>query len=446
MSFKSFEFSAFEAEGKPIIFSKYFDLDLFEEFLQKHWENRNFLFHDESEDETTQQYLSIERNNTIFAKDYIGSIYYENTTFSIFPKIFSNQKQFYLNDVKAEIDNNTFIAKLLSYSDVFKFPFFDYETEPFGVFNLIEFIIYVFSKQLSSLLKNHPYVIYEDRFFIESQVKGRILIKDYAKNSFSRGNLHQIPFQTQSFERNNTFNQIIKRCLTILISVSNNQQNIKQIQNCLHSMSEIDDIPLNYSACDQINLSKNYQDYSNILSLAKVILKNESLTMELGLKKGFCFLFKTSELFEKSVANIIQNLFPSDFIVDTQFSDDNIGEWFENNQSKGFHFKTRYDLQVKHNNNYAIIDTKYKETNLGLISPKSINQNDIYQLITYGLIKPTKNLYIIYPSYKNEDFISSTSELRVNNSIIKIQFIKVPIIDKDYDEISVFLKNKIKLI
>jgi 5-methylcytosine-specific restriction endonuclease McrBC regulatory subunit McrC len=445
MNFRSFEHSVFEAEGKSIDFSKHLNLDLFENFLQEHWKNRNFLYSSDDHGDTSQQYLSFKRKNLINANDYIGSIYYANSTFNIFPKIFSNKKQFYLSEEMAELDNTKFIAKLLSYSDILKFPFFDYETNLLGDLNLIEFIIYVYSKKLTSLLKNHPYVIYENKFLIESQVKGRISINDYVKLTYSKGNFHQIPFESQVFDRNNTFNQIIKRCLSILMAITKSNSNIDLIQNALYFMGDIDDIPLTYSACDQIKLSKNYLDYSIILSLSKIVLKNEAITMDLGIKKGFCFLFKTSELFEKSVGKIIQQLFTSDYKVDTQISDDFIGLWYENHQSKGFEFKTRYDIQIRHNNNFAIIDTKYKESTVGTITPKTIKQSDIYQLVTYGLIKPTSNLYIIYPSYKDEDFYSSISELFVQNSLIKIQFIKIPIIDKTYEEISNFLKSRIKI-
>jgi 5-methylcytosine-specific restriction endonuclease McrBC regulatory subunit McrC len=446
MNFRSFEHSVFEVEGKPIDFSKHLNFDLFENFLQEHWKNRNFLYFSEDNDDSSQQYLSFKRKNIISANDYIGSIYYEDSTFSIFPKIFSNKKQYYLSEEKAELDNTKFIAKLLSYSDVLKFPFFDYETNFLGDLNLIEFIIYVYSKKLTSLLKNHPYVIYENKFLIENQVKGRISINDYVKSTYSKGNFHQIPFESQVFDRNNTFNQIIKRCLSILMSITKNDSNIDLIQNALYFMGDIDDLPLTYSVCDQINLSKNYLDYSIILSLSKIILKNEAITMDLGIKRGFCFLFKASELFEKSVGKIIHQLFSLDYMVDTQISDDFVGIWFEDNQSKGFEFKTRYDIQIKHGDNTVIIDTKYKESMVGKITPKTINQNDIYQLVTYGLIKPTTNLYIIYPSYKDEDFYSSTSELKVQNSLIKIQFIKLPIIDKNDEEISKFLKDRIKMI
>lgn len=443
MNFRSFEHSVFEAEGKPIDFSKHLNLDLFEKFLQEHWENRNFLYYSDNDGDTSQQYLSLDRKNGINANDYIGSIYYENSTFNIFPKIFSNKKEFYLSDESAESANTKFIAKLLSYSDVLKFPFFEYETNLVGNLNLIEFIIFIYSKKLTSLLKIHPYITYENKSLIETQVKGRILINDYIKSNYSKGNFHQIPFDTNLFDHNNTFNQIIKRCLLILISITKNASNIELIQSALYYMGDVDDLPLTYSACDQVKLSRNYLDYSLILTLSKIILKNEAITMDLGIKKGFCFLFKTSELFEKSIGKIIQQLSSSKVLVDTQISDNYVGNWYEDNQFKGLAFKTRFDIQINHTQNFVIIDTKYKESTLGIITPKSINQNDIYQLVTYGLIKPTNNLYLIYPSYKDEDFYSSKTELIVQNSSIKIQFIKIPIIDKNHEEIIEFLKNRI---
>lgn len=442
MTFQTFEYQVFNSNGQPINFSQVIDLQAFEQFLQTHWDNRNFL-NLSNPNRSTQQYLEFLRHGHLKATDYIGTIYFQNHTFHIGPKLFKQEST--ANQPSQNIEQETIklIAKLLSESDVKVLPYFAMAVSQLGNLNLIEFLTFIYGKLLQNQLQHQPFIQYEDRQFIENQVRGKIMWKAYLEGSISRAQLQNIPFETQTFEKNNLFNQIIKRCLTLLLTMAKDQGNLLTIRTLLHGLVDVDDSHVTYRDCNQIFLTSKYQHYTPILSLSRMILFNQAINMNTGNQRGFCFLFQTSKLYEQYLSEIIKKSFAPPVVVFLQTKDRYLGKWYQYHQFIHQAFKTKPDVIIQYPQESIIVDCKYKTLPLGLIHEQDIDHADLYQMISYGIIHQSNRLWLLYPALKDEVLPKEPSQISIDQTNMTLAFIKVPILDYDSSSLIEFFKSKI---
>jgi 5-methylcytosine-specific restriction enzyme subunit McrC len=439
MIYRTFEFDCFRKESKPINFASTIPLDEFESFLQKHWEERRILYSDH-QNSSQQAYCSFNRSNHIFANGYIGTIFYHGLTFNIYPKIFSKANVENHEPINLDQANIEFISKLLTFSPQTNLAAFNSLTDDVGDLNLFELMSYLYAKQLSTLLFKHPYYQYEVNLNESSTPKGKINWNRYSNKFYAEGNQHIFPFETSNFLNNNLLNQIIKRCLALLMNRVNFSKTKSLIKTCFSNLVEIEDKSITYADCDKVKLNYFYQDYEIILKFSKLFLLQENLNMTSGQKEGYCFLFPVQEMFEEYVASLVKETIPKDYGVSVQNSTHYVGTALINSNYRVNVKQIIEDIVVyPPNNKIIVIDTKYKQLSDGDIVTSDLISNDLYQIITYGLINQSEHLCLIYPANLTDNHEITPFQIKINNSNQIIHIIKIPLFQYSLDALKSFL-------
>ena len=440
MKFQTLEYQVFLDAGQPLHFSKILNLQEFEHFLQTHWDNRNYLGL-ENPNRSPQQYLEFLKNGHIKATGYIGTIYFQGHTFHIGPKLLHQESATSPAQHHLERDTIKFIGQLLSESDSPLLPYFDMGITHLGDLSLIEFMTFIYGKLLQTQLQHQPFIRYEDRTFIENQVRGRIMWKAYIEGSISRAQLQDVPFETQTFEKNNLFNQIIKRCLTLLLTMAKDPVNLKTFRALSQAFVDVDDTYVTFKDCNQITVMGKYQGYAPILTLSRMILFNQEMSMNPGNQQGFCFLFQTSRLYEQYLSELIKKSFPPPMVVTLQRNDRFLGKWYRNHQFSHQAFKTKPDVFIQHQQVTMIVDCKYKALPLGVIQEQYIDQADIYQMVSYGISHNVTRLWLLYPALQAESLPADHMKLSIDQTNLTLSFIKVPILDQPSSSLITYLQS-----
>ena len=405
-------------------------------FLQLNWDQRKSFYND-NDTSGCQQFLDLSYRQDIGARNYIGTIYYKGERINIFPKVFKrNANDIYDTEMwnpQELIDN---LVIWLGYCDKLNFPFIKTETDSSSIDNLLELLITIYVNYVKNAINKTPFYRYEDVEEELNFIKGKINIADYSANKITRGKNNLFKCNYSKFKFDNLLNQIIKTALRLLLKLSNNSQNIKEIRKLIARLSEVSDIQCSPFDCDKIHLNKLQRQYLSILGMSKIFLMNRESNMNYGSEDSFCFLFPTELLFESFVSGYMKEQFSNIASIRSQTGETFLGEGFLDGESIGSAYNLREDIIYEKNNEIIVLDTKYIETGdyshlgRGRSSLTGINTDMMRQIAFYCMKRNAKKGVLIFPLYNQE---TPRSELFYNISLdngytVPIYIVKVPFI------------------
>ena len=131
------------------------------------------------------------------------------------------------------------------------------------------------------------------------KLKGRILFpKQIRLNA-----LHQERIFTahETYDRDNTFNRILKRALAIVQRLAIRQSLVERAGASLLWFEEVADVRITPQTFDRLPFGRNTERYRRAIQLARLIILSYSPDLRGGREHVFAILFDMNELFERYV-------------------------------------------------------------------------------------------------------------------------------------------------
>lgn len=361
--------------------------------LKNVWNQKKYLFElsniENITDDDFQPFLQFD-GEFVRANNFVGFIQSNDKLIEIYPKVFRN---------------NPFTPKMLMLKHIFywfqycrkwKFPFTNAYLDTINVEKFPELIIFLIANQVYDTIYQQPLMLYHQ---VEETLvfpKGTINYARYIQQQIGIGNFHKIECDHEPFTFDNSVNQIIKHCTRLLIKQTNFPETLKILQDILFILDEVKDVSCTLDDILKIRLNNYYEDYNSLMENCKIILENQLYTNNLSDLSQWCILFPMEYIFEDFVAGFIEKHFSNRWKIEYQKSD-----LYLSCQPRVFNLQHDILLTSKlYDKRILIVDTKYKirDFNFKDDKKKGIDQNDLYQIISYAFIRGCSEVFLIYPN------------------------------------------------
>ncbi len=442
-----FEESSIKNKYLPAEWQEQNSLDELAEFLQYNWEQRS-IFYDDEKSSGKQQFVGFSGKKGLRTNNYIGTIVFRGQQLNIFPKVFREDK----NDNDAdELELSHLMRNLvqwLKYCKRISYPFISISSELEDINDLRELFITLYLHYVIKAINNVPYHQYVEKSEDIETIKGCIDFRDYINKKIPYGQNHKFLCSFSEFEYDNIVNRIIKYTCRTLTNIDTSTNNKKLIRQILIRLNEVSDIHCSPSDCDGIRLSKLHRQYSDIMSMSKILLLNQTPSYRIDNHNSFCFLFPTEYLFEGFVSGYMREILDGKANVKIQASELSlINDVIYKGQSLGEAFRMKHDILVAHKElGLFVLDTKYKHlsrfdgnSSIKKIIADEIEQGDLYQVIEYAAHRDLNDAYLLYPMYRYEEKEPEHVILErcsVSGKKLSVHIVRLPFIFEENYEIT----------
>lgn len=415
------------------------DIPEFISYLSGVWMNRNRyleLTDDISEEEQQEQNIQKQRffdftiDGKISARNYVGVVQYEGIRIEVYPKIFAD-----------DISENPGVWQLnllywLTYSRKIKFPFSFADLSKLKFDDYLELLIYIFANYTEELISQQPFQAYQKVEEETTFLKGRLSFENYTKHNLSTGKWQNFYCIHEPFVYDNQFNRIIKYVSQRLSTISENFLNKEKLNEILFILHDVSDIKCTAEDCEKVKLNPLYEDHKQILALCKLYLSNQVIDMDSDDSRNFCFLIPMEYIFEDFIFGFISDKFPS-LSVKSQSTD-----YLATKDGQKV-FQIKNDIYI---NNQFIIDTKYKMRSKKDGIKSGVNQNDLYQMVSYAIKRNCKHVLLLYP--ETESSLNTPAQFEISSAMLEgnitIEARNINIIFDDIQIADSLMKERIK--
>jgi 5-methylcytosine-specific restriction enzyme subunit McrC len=416
----------FEYQNKADFPEEHFEnLEVFLDDIWNKREKSSYYNEDENREEVQHFLQFLHKTNQLKSNKYVGVIHFENQTINLLPKIFhDSSKETSEDDVKVI---NSHVLWWLSYCRKLKFP--NYQTGLNGEqADFFEILIYLFSKYTKELLSSS---IYQKYVAVESElsfVKGRIDFDSYITNNLSRGRNHKVSCVFDSFEMDNHFNQCIKNVAKLLLSVTSDAQNKRNLYDILFLLDEVSDVAISADECKRILFNPIFASFETVRDYCVLFLENSISFNYKNSLKLFAFLLPMEYVFEDFIFGFIDRE-----IEGVNPKGQATGTFLD--ESKSFGLKPDLILDLGHKK--IIADTKYKMVYADSSdAKKGISQSDLYQMLAYAVRFKITEIKLFYPKTILSNGETNHNSIQIKdalaaNTAINIDAYKLSIIDKN---------------
>ncbi|MGZ7443486.1 McrC family protein [Paenibacillus sp. TH7-28] len=318
----------------------------------------------------------------ISAKNHVGVIAMaDGTQIEILPKIYARDDESSITQTKS-----IFIDMLRSINDIPNKQF-----NPTGLSaeknHVLDIFIRMFIEEAAALVKRglkFDYSVHQDN---ERFYNGKLLFSQHMKHNAAHKERFYIEYD--EFSLNRPENRLIKTTVELLLKVSDNPINQKDLYSLQGAFDSVERSV--YSERDWANVStdRTMQEYKTILEWCRLFLAGKSFTPFKEGSVAYALLFPMEKVFERYVAGLLKKMLAHPQIrVKTQ---DRSYRLFD----KPPRFQLKPDIVVQGPSGVVVLDTKWKILSQGL--DFGISQADMYQAYAYGKKYGAGKVYLIYP-------------------------------------------------
>lgn len=318
----------------------------------------------------------------ISAKNYVGVISMgDGIQIEILPKVYARDKESSIAQTK-----DIFLHMLKSIRDIPNKPF---NMTGLGTANnhVLDIFIRMFIEEAVALVKHGLKSDYREHQDNESFFKGKLQFAQHVKHNAAHKERFFVEYD--EFSMNRAENRLIKATIELLLKVSRNISNQKDLYVLLAAFDNIDASVHLEKDWVSVTMDRTMKEYQTILAWCRLFLSGQSFTPFRGQSAAYALLFPMDKIFERYVAGLLKKrLGNSPIQVKTQ---DRTHRLFQNPAR----FQLKPDIVVKGPGGVIVLDTKWK-----LLSPSpdyGISQADMYQAYAYGKKYNAREVYLLYP-------------------------------------------------
>ncbi|MBD2714376.1 hypothetical protein KBK19_04940 [Microvirga sp. STR05] len=424
--------------------------DGLEEYLQTIWDERPrsaWFFGTDGSQKTRQRYLNFQYEangqGVVSARNYVGLIQYQGHRIHLLPKVFyQGHAQPPAGSLEAI---HAHLYWWLSYSERLQFPrsLASFSQAPT---DWLELLILLFAQYTHELLNRTQYQYYQEVEEELSTLRGRLNFPDYVRNR-AVGRQQVLPCTFDSFQPDNRFNRILKDVAGRLRQFTRHALSQRLLEEIRFQLADVADQRACLADCDLVHLPPLFADFNVVLAYCRLFLANHSPLASTETNQSvFALLLPTEKIFEEFIQGFLKQHLTADFYIRPQASDLYLAQATPlGATTPQKYFQLRHDLLLLPKTTGTsvpksiVVDTKYKTlpTTDGIITPGSIAQADMYQLVSYALRRGTPHTHLFYPdSLKQQATEYSANrldytvadQLSGTESVITISAHRLPII------------------
>ncbi|MFD2907194.1 McrC family protein [Flavobacterium ardleyense] len=410
-----------------------------EMFLDDIWNKRekSFYYNEEENREEVQRFLQFfHKTKELKSNKFVGVIHFQEQTINLLPKIFHHDKNTTEDDVKVI---NAHVLWWLSYCRKLKFPNYlsGLNTEKSDFF---EILIYLYSKYTKELLNSSIFQRYVE---VENELnflKGRINFNTYINENLAKGRNHKVNCTYDSFEMDNPFNQCVKQVTKLLVSVSKDHQNKRNLNDILFLLDEASDVTITAEECKRMQFNPMFSSFETVRDYCVLFLENSiSFNYKSDLKL-FAFLLPMEYVFEDFIYGFIDKE-----IEGVNPKGQASGTYLDEAKNFGLKPDLILDLGFKK----VIADTKYKMVYTDDLDPKrGISQPDLYQMLAYAVRFGIQEIKLFYPNSVATNTINEVATITIADKLadekkIVITAHQLPIVDNTISVATILSQDRL---
>ncbi len=385
-----------------------------ENLLNGIWQKRmqsplyNWSQWNEGNNKSLQAFISIDRQNNIKSRNYVGIIKHGNNTLHLLPKIC------YCTSTKV---NDKYVQAIyqhlmwwMGYTFKIKAPFSQgaYNADIQG--DMAEVFMYWFAKHCERVFSEQVYFDYQQISANTSHLKGHFQTTKFATKNLAKGQWHLLPCSYQTFNKDNLLNSIIKEVCSRLLWVTQHTATQNSLHNILRQLQEVSPRAISAADCDKVKLNPLFDEWEMLLNYCRMFLAGTTvLSPQSGLKM-MAFLLPMEQVFEQFVYGFMKQHFTHWNITYQDAS-----TYLAKDEQANKRFNLRQDITLKRkDNSLVIIDVKYKLLSVDRGKLKGVLPSDLYQMAAYAVRRNCREVYLIYPSAKSFEDTTNPSKTPKN--------------------------------
>jgi 5-methylcytosine-specific restriction enzyme subunit McrC len=182
----------------------------------------------------------------------------------------------------------------------------------------------------------------------------------------------------------------------------------RKLDELRHALADIPLMPITRLPWQAVRIDRTNRRWAALFRLARLLLQRDWQATHHKTKSpvGLTLLFPMNDLFEKYIAVLLRRaLSGSDIeVLDQGGHRACLGAFTGEHLESGNVFRTKPDIMLRQRGEIvAIIDTKWKKLSPDPLDRKhGVSQADVYQLMAYARLYPTRELMLLYPSLPGE--------------------------------------------
>lgn len=253
---------------------------------------------------------------------------------------------------------------------------------------LLEIFIKMFIDEVQWLVKRGLKSTYEEIEGNQPFFKGKLQISQHIRYNTAHKERFYITYDQLSV--NGVENRLIKAALLNVRSKSSSPQNRKSIHELLEHFP-VADVTDYKQAFRQIDHNRSIQMYGQALQWCRVFLDNKSFTVFSGSTLSFALLFPMEKVFENYISQLLKKELRH--LPVTLRTQDRRYYLFDDPRR----FQLQPDIVVQKEDQFVVMDTKWKVLKNRPGINFGISQADMYQMYAYLQRYDAECVVMIYP-------------------------------------------------
>lgn len=399
-----------------------FDKSGFLQYLDQVWQERPLLLQendDEDERRGKEQRFFIIVKGTIKARNYTGFVQYGDCRIHVYPRVFSEQKDFNITQALGHL------VKWLSYSHRLQFPFSSIPADTSHQDDWLEAFIFLFGYYTGNVVRDMPHQAYEEVTEEMGFMRGQIAMQPYITENLAKGRHHRLYCRYEPFVYDNLYNRIVKYTSQLLLNITKESRNVLMLKEIAFVLDEVTDIICTASDCDKVKLNRLYPEKEQVLQLCRWFLQMLQTDTSQSEKQNLCLLLPMEVIFEEYIAGFLQEHF-SHLSPRPQAQDLSLAVNSKGNPV----FKMKHDVLLP---GKLVIDTKYKFRQ-PFDEKVGVSQHDMYQMISYLYKRQVDNGMLLYPAMSGE-VGKDDADFTVLDKLVQIRSLDITELEfKNFDD------------
>lgn len=261
---------------------------------------------------------------------------------------------------------------------------------------ILEILIRLFCDKLFTQVHKGLVRRYEGREENLSVLRGKLGVVEQVR--LNAANPERLFCRFDEFQEDNPLNQVLKAAIRLLLKVSRELKNQRQLAELLLVFEGAADCPRTSLPWHRVVFDRMSDRYKPCFKLAELFLKKTPPDVSGGGVQGFSLFFDMNVLFEEYIGRIAARIFrPDGFKVCLQGPQRYLA-FDENAKRKVFAMKPDV-IGLRDSRVEWILDTKWKQLSIEE-AKDGVAQSDLYQMYAYANCYDCPDVVLLYPHHK----------------------------------------------
>lgn len=320
--------------------------------------------------------------NTIRAQQYVGVFQLGVHTIEVLPKIDGDVRRNLVAMLAVALDLD------ISEGDVARVA-----TQNHGV---LEILIRLFCDKLFAQVHRGLVRRYEGREENLSVLRGKLGVVEQVR--LNAANPERLFCRFDEFQEDNPLNQVLKAAIRLLLKVSRELKNQRQLAELLLVFEGASDCPRTSLPWNRVVFDRMSDRYKPCFKLAELFLKMTPPDVSGGGVQGFSLFFDMNVLFEEYIGRMAARIFrPDGFRVSLQGPQRYLA--FDEDAGRTVFAMKPDVVGLRDDRVEWILDTKWKQLSIEE-AKDGVAQSDLYQMYAYANCYDCPDVVLLYPHHK----------------------------------------------